>query len=857
MQRDRLGQRGGARITAEEYNHSLSKLVSTKRRVKPSRKAAFMAAFPVKASPRLHPDEEGASVLPLKEASITDSGHSTTPNTNETTSNPEVNRPVGVRHKLQIFVQGLLLPKTICLQLDPETSVSALKAHIQAESGIQPQEQRLYIGRNFQLCDLLSIRDHGIQQDQNIKLRVGGLLGGGPLEKYFSTLSRKLGKDWKLVARQLDFEEGEIYAFQENDRGNLHEQIFQMLDAWWKKQDIPADAPEKLRDALKDVGRADLASQVQDAWWKKQDNPADTTEKMSDALTDVERADLAPQEQGTAKPRFDVEQCARELAAHYRGTMKVTTHPKEKHMAREIDDICINLQLLQETNVPSPVSSSEAKMQAETGRQEENYKASKRGTPVPPSSQPDRDKGFHVQKMSLDSYKDMLVLKSNRLLIRAEAGYGKTTLLKRIAYDWADLKTKGDDQTQNQQPEHTSVLERYELVFVIDVNRMGKNFDIVDAIFSQILTDSRLKKKDLEQYIHENQERVLILFDGADEVSLQRVKDAQCEKVLDLNGVLSFKLLKSCKVIVTSRQKTANELLDMHAHYTKINMMGFDENDRRKYVTKYLANFEPDNQNNFLEKVNGCETLRSLAEIPLFLWLMCHTWAEKRKLPDQITSLFRDNIQLLIQHKASKETDEHVSDAEKHVSQLGQIALEGLLDSNGEKLHFMEDEIDSKDLEILDKGSDVGLLTKRKDVQGLNTVAHFSFLHKTFQEYSAAAYLADLFRTDREAFDQYLSGIFLGDVESLEYVLRFCCGLNPDAAEVILRRMTDLLKQNDLNKPLHRISMLLLFEAQSESIVKEFLETVKIEFPYKLQATLRHASAVCVSSDGLFPSTLG
>ncbi|XP_038051364.1 uncharacterized protein LOC119724373 [Patiria miniata] len=376
MQRDRLGQRGGARITAEEYNHSLSKLVSTKRRVKPSRKAAFMAAFPVKASPRLHPDEEGASVLPLKEASITDSGHSTTPNTNETTSNPEVNRPVGVRHKLQIFVQGLLVPKTLCLQLDPETSVSALKAHIQAESGIQPQDQHLYIGRNFQLCDLLSIRDHGIQQDQNIKLRTGGLLGGGPLGEYFSKLSHKLGHSWKPLARKLSFDEGEIFAFQDNDRGNLHEQIFQMLDAWLKKQDIPADAPEKLRVALKAVGRADLASQVQDTWWKKQDNPADTTEKMSDALREAGRADLAPQVQDTAGTYFDVEECARELAAHYLGTMKVTTHPKEKHMARDIDDICINLQLLQETNVPSPVSSSEAHLQAETGSQAEYPKAS-------------------------------------------------------------------------------------------------------------------------------------------------------------------------------------------------------------------------------------------------------------------------------------------------------------------------------------------------------------------------------------------------------------------------------------------------------------------------------------------------
>ncbi|XP_038049509.1 monocarboxylate transporter 12-like [Patiria miniata] len=197
-----------------------------------------------------------------------------------------------------------------------------------------------------------------------------------------------------------------------------------------------------------------------DAWWKKQDNPADAPEKLRDALQAVDRADLASQVPGTAGATFDVDQCARELAAHYRETMKVTTHPKEKHMAREMDDMYVNLQLLEETNIPSPVSSSETETQAETVSQSEHLKASKRA---------------------------------------------------------------------------------------IDVNRMGKKFDIIDAIFSQILTDSKLKKRDLEQYIHDNPERVLILLDGADEISLQRVKDAQCKNGFDLNGVLSFKSLKSCK----------------------------------------------------------------------------------------------------------------------------------------------------------------------------------------------------------------------------------------------------------------------------------------------------------------------
>ncbi|XP_038074305.1 uncharacterized protein LOC119742448 [Patiria miniata] len=267
MQEGSPGRRGRARITAEEYNHSLSKLVSAKRRVKPSRKAAFMAAFPVKASPRLHSDEDGASVLPLKEASVTHPEHSKTATTDDTTSKTEMKSPVEVRRKLQVFVRGLLLPKTVCLQLDPETSVSDLKALIQNENGIQSQDQHLYIGRNFQLCDLLSLCDHGIQQDQNIELRIGGLLGGAPLEEeqlrsiYFLNLSGRLGRQWKTLAIYLGFLDEELDAF-EYGREELNQQSFKMLNTWWQKQDNPADAAEKLRDALKDTGRADLALQV-------------------------------------------------------------------------------------------------------------------------------------------------------------------------------------------------------------------------------------------------------------------------------------------------------------------------------------------------------------------------------------------------------------------------------------------------------------------------------------------------------------------------------------------------------------------------------------------------------------------
>ncbi|XP_022110598.1 uncharacterized protein LOC110990090 [Acanthaster planci] len=91
-----------------------------------------------------------------------------------------------VKRRLQIFVRSPLLHglKTFCFHLDPETSISSLKDLINSKINVQPKHQCLHIRRtfcNFQLDDLLTLDDCGIQQDETIFLRLStvGLLGGG------------------------------------------------------------------------------------------------------------------------------------------------------------------------------------------------------------------------------------------------------------------------------------------------------------------------------------------------------------------------------------------------------------------------------------------------------------------------------------------------------------------------------------------------------------------------------------------------------------------------------------------------------------------------------------------------------
>ncbi|XP_038053513.1 uncharacterized protein LOC119725957 [Patiria miniata] len=157
------------KATAVVYDHSNTKLISRKTKVKPRRKQAFLSVLHYR---KTSADDCCAKSRRSKQRVPRQLGC-----TNESRSHV-------MKQKLQIFVQTPVLhtPKTLCFRLDPETSISTLKDWIQQTIGVEARYQRLYIRRNFQLCDLLTLEDNGIEKDENISLRLSfdGLLGGGP-----------------------------------------------------------------------------------------------------------------------------------------------------------------------------------------------------------------------------------------------------------------------------------------------------------------------------------------------------------------------------------------------------------------------------------------------------------------------------------------------------------------------------------------------------------------------------------------------------------------------------------------------------------------------------------------------------
>ena len=72
----------------------------------------------------------------------------------------------------------------------------------------------------------------------------------------------------------------------------------------------------------------------------------------------------------------------------------------------------------------------------------------------------------------------------------------------------------------------------------------------------------------------------------------------------------------------------------------------------------------------------------------------------------------------------------------------------------------------------------------------------YSFIHKTFHEFSAATYLARLAEGDDSAFQGYLKKVdSVNQIDKMEYLMWFCCGLSVKAAALILGHILPILEK--------------------------------------------------------------
>ena len=114
----------------------------------------------------------------------------------------------------------------------------------------------------------------------------------------------------------------------------------------------------------------------------------------------------------------------------------------------------------------------------------------------------------------LKHYSDLFTADKNgaipkRILVQGQTGIGKSTFVKKLLVDWVEVnKETGDEQT--------SVLKNFELVVAVNLKEVSKCQSLEDVIrMSNVFAkEDKYMTEGLVDYITNNQEKVLLIFDG-------------------------------------------------------------------------------------------------------------------------------------------------------------------------------------------------------------------------------------------------------------------------------------------------------------------------------------------------------
>ena len=370
-------------------------------------------------------------------------------------------------------------------------------------------------------------------------------------------------------------------------------------------------------------------------------------------------------------------------------------------------------------------------------------------------------------------------------LVEGSPGIGKTTFCLKLAYDWAHGKI----------PSECS-FPKFEFVLLLKCRDIDGN--IMDTIREQLLPRD-IDEETVEKLLHfmkdiHNQEKILIILDGLDELP----EKSQCH----VDELLHRRILPFCYVLATSRQERGIDVRKRFVFDIHLEIKGFTERDAFEYIRKHFANIgrghSPKGER-LITEIKDNEFLHALRSNPLNLLLLCVIYEDyEGKLPSSRSKLYQVIVLCLLRRYCAKHNlqlfpkDDNALEKyfEKDILALGELAWMCLLsDRHG----FRETEL--AELEKRYKGlvsRHIGLVYKEESLKRLTPQHEYYFLHKTFQEYLAAAYVAYKLRRNQLNLFERLN--FYDLVDKYRQVFLFVSGILGTEASILFTQIGEELK---------------------------------------------------------------
>ena len=383
-------------------------------------------------------------------------------------------------------------------------------------------------------------------------------------------------------------------------------------------------------------------------------------------------------------------------------------------------------------------------------------------------------------------------LDPKRILLKGKCGTGASTLLKKLAYDWA---TEVTSEPNDQLPEKR--LFCFEFLIPVNLNDVQKGMTISQIIAYKNPFITEDDASHLCDYLETNPSSVVFLIDGYDDYDLETSEE--------ITAMISNKEHMKWCVVLATRPWKVSSIENLEYIDTELEILGFTRSGTEEFMIKYFQGEY--NGKTIMEDIKKMATKQKLWDMlsyPILTMFMCVLGKTNKTLPSTFTDLYFDILTFLILTQTGTGIDamntknEAVFAKKKDaLMKFGKIAFFGNITK---KRSF---NLENTKEEIGEEAWKLGLLGGTEQ-EGEDEMAEFPC--QSIQDFLAAYYFCN---------DEYEDVIWnmlkqkcngLKAVYDLEYMLEFICGMSPQKGNIILKHIDSLVKESkyiksDLSKP--------------------------------------------------------
>ncbi|XP_078361504.1 protein NLRC5-like [Oculina patagonica] len=443
-----------------------------------------------------------------------------------------------------------------------------------------------------------------------------------------------------------------------------------------------------------------------------------------------------------------------------------------------------------------------------------------------------KPKDLDAENLKSKGPEDIVDTENKKILIIGRPGIGKSLFSTKFLRDWASGKIFNDTQDTEL---------HFNIAFLIKFRRFNvkssnseERLSLVPLSLRELLESAEFLPTehlpdDVWNDIVGNPEKVLILFDGMDELADEDLKSINNEAVNDsyrdnveqkmplatlYAKLMNGKLLRGASVLTTTRPTAVSSIEKLHGQFHRtFEILGFAPEQVQEYVksfTRGAAENVSGAGEQILHHITSNMNLFSFCYVPVNCFIICSSLLEELKfslksgltgggLPVKLTQIYKTATKVFFfRHEQYRnkpfgrkeiQSKKIPTDVEKQFKDLGELAFKGIKER---RLIFGSSEVPQE----LENSS---LFHKMPDRQSSahEHEAQFCFIHLTMQEFLAAKHITD---TMNEA--ESLRTFVKDHINKGEWhvVLEFVAGLLGERDEQLMKIFTDLLPEKTQEK---------------------------------------------------------